>query len=102
MTETEVIEKVSSMSRYEKTLYYLDYYIGMLWLNAMFPNRPSRIMTSDEFFSHDRISKRVAPEDWEEKGWAQKEWVVLECPSIWYYVQKDILSEQFRKTKSPT
>lgn len=93
MTANEAIEFVDKMDVFEKTRVYMNYYINMLYhkYTAEYYKEYGidkwAAKTYGEFCDKSNIQiNDTGCEDWKERGFALKSWIVLQPASIYHYV----------------
>lgn len=84
MVESEVIKHVNTLNIFDKLIIYMSYYINMY--SPILPRKSFKTFCSTENI----ITHNIGVEDWEERGFASKEWVVFNSESIYFYIYHNI------------
>jgi hypothetical protein len=97
MTENETIEFVLQMDVFAKAKVYMNYFVNMLYSKytskyyEKYGIDKWKTKTYEEFCDKSNIQiKDTGCEDWKEKGFASKSWIVLRSASIYHYVYHSI------------
>lgn len=109
MTQEEAIQKVNSMTIFEKLSIYMDMFIRIntyqIILNdpinsGTLEDPSSSIVTFDQFINEKNIQiKGPNCDDWKERGYASKTWINLNPCSIYHcvYHSLDMYTSKERK-----
>jgi len=82
LTEPEVIAYVENMQPLDKLHYYM-----MFWINCY----PNNYNTFEQFCDKSNIQiNDTGIDDWKERGFASRTWVVLRAGSIYHSVHHNI------------
>ena len=97
MTENQAIEYVENMNVFKKVKIYGIYFINMLYSKytseyyKIYGISKWKAKTYEEFCCKSNIQVNYTGcEDWKERGFASKSWIVLHSDSIYNYVYKSI------------
>ena len=97
MTESETIEFVDNMDVFAKVRVYMNYFINMLYSKytseyyKQYGQDTCCIKTYEEFCDKSNIQiNDTGCDDWKERGFASKSWIVLRPASIYHYVYHSV------------
>lgn len=97
MTENEAIETVEKMDVFEKAKVYGRYFVNMLYSKNTSPfykeygHDKWKAKTYEDFCSKSNVQiNDTGIEDWKERGFASKTWIVIRPASIYHYVYHSI------------
>jgi hypothetical protein len=97
MTENETIEYVEKMDAFDKVRIYMNYFINMLYSKYTSEYYKEygidkwKAKTYEEFCDKSNIQiNNTDCEDWKERGFASKSWIVLRPSSIYHYIYHSI------------
>jgi hypothetical protein len=97
MTETETISFVDAMDTFDKAKVYMNYYVNMLYSKytssyyEQYGIDKWEAKTFEQFCNKSNIQiNDTGCDNWKERGFASKSWIVLRPASIYHYVYHGI------------
>lgn len=97
MNEKQVIEFVDSLDVFQKATIYMNYYVNMLYSKYTSDYYKERGFDNwkpnnyEQFTDKSNVQYNSANcDNWEERGFASKDWINFQAGSIYHYVYHSI------------